>query len=200
MLPVFDSAGLATEPGEIRCFYYDPFSLEYAGFSDEFIHIGVSLPGYPTAIVPGAEIAGYVRVFTGESWEQREDHRGALAYSTTDGAPSIVDYVGAIKEGFVTTAPTTPYDVWGNSGWVTDNQKLKAAQVAEAEQEKTRLQSIAASQISILQDATDPGVMGDNILPGDIALLKLWRQYRVLLNRIDTSTAPNIIWPESPVG
>ncbi|EKK0235785.1 tail fiber assembly protein, partial [Escherichia coli] len=25
-----------------------------------------------------------------------------------------------------------------------------------------------------------------------------WKKYRVLLNRIDTSTAPDIVWPEIP--
>lgn len=193
MLPVFDSTGLASEPGEIRCFYYDPFSLEYAGFSDEFIHIGVSLPGYSTAIVPGAEIAGYVRVFTGESWEQREDHRGTLAYSIADGTPSIVDYIGDIKTGFVTDKPTTPYDVWGDGGWVTDNQKMKAAQVAEAQQKKTNLLSIAVSQISILQDAVDLDMATDE----EAAALIAWKKYRVLLNRIDTA-APVIEWPTPP--
>ncbi len=70
--------------------------------------------------------------------------------------------------------------------------------IAQADVTKSYLLSIAVSKISILQDATDPDVMGGNILPGDVALLKLWRQYRVLLNRIDTSTAPEIIWPIQP--
>ncbi|EMG9853476.1 tail fiber assembly protein, partial [Escherichia coli] len=29
-------------------------------------------------------------------------------------------------------------------------------------------------------------------------LLEAWKKYRVLLNRIDTSTAPDIEWPEIP--
>ncbi|MXE05818.1 tail fiber assembly protein, partial [Escherichia coli] len=28
--------------------------------------------------------------------------------------------------------------------------------------------------------------------------LAAWKKYRVLLNRIDTSTAPDIVWPEIP--
>ncbi|EKS5109754.1 tail fiber assembly protein, partial [Escherichia coli] len=27
-----------------------------------------------------------------------------------------------------------------------------------------------------------------------------WKKYRVLLNRVDTSTAPDIEWPAAPVG
>ncbi|HFG0111130.1 TPA: tail fiber assembly protein, partial [Escherichia coli] len=31
------------------------------------------------------------------------------------------------------------------------------------------------------------------------ALLAAWKKYRVLLNRVDTSTAPDIEWPTVPV-
>ncbi|QGX88470.1 phage tail protein [Escherichia coli] len=30
------------------------------------------------------------------------------------------------------------------------------------------------------------------------SLLEAWKKYRVLLNRVDTSTAPDIEWPEEP--
>ncbi|EHT0833430.1 tail fiber assembly protein, partial [Escherichia coli] len=30
------------------------------------------------------------------------------------------------------------------------------------------------------------------------SLLAAWKTYRVLLNRVDTSTAPDIEWPEEP--
>ncbi|MBC0551259.1 tail fiber assembly protein [Escherichia coli] len=30
------------------------------------------------------------------------------------------------------------------------------------------------------------------------AFLAAWKTYRVLLNRVDTSTAPDIEWPEEP--
>ncbi|HDT4530911.1 TPA: tail fiber assembly protein, partial [Enterobacter chengduensis] len=46
MKPVFDKDGLATEPGNIRCFYYNPETGEYSGWSDEYINLGVSMPGY----------------------------------------------------------------------------------------------------------------------------------------------------------
>ncbi|WP_424679672.1 tail fiber assembly protein, partial [Escherichia coli] len=32
------------------------------------------------------------------------------------------------------------------------------------------------------------------------ALLAAWKKYRVLLNRVDTSTAPDIEWPVAPIG
>ncbi|ENI3623931.1 tail fiber assembly protein, partial [Escherichia coli] len=30
------------------------------------------------------------------------------------------------------------------------------------------------------------------------SLMEAWKKYRVLLNRVDTSTAPDIEWPEIP--
>lgn len=32
----------------------------------------------------------------------------------------------------------------------------------------------------------------------ELLQLKTWKKYRVLLNRVDTSTAPDIDWPEKP--
>ncbi|MDN0004869.1 tail fiber assembly protein [Providencia stuartii] len=36
------------------------------------------------------------------------------------------------------------------------------------------------------------------MLAKEAAALQAWKKYRVLLNRIDTSLAPNIEWPEKP--
>ncbi len=41
--PVFDENGLATVPGDMRCFYYDAETSEYTGWSDEYINTGVSM-------------------------------------------------------------------------------------------------------------------------------------------------------------
>lgn len=44
------------------------------------------------------------------------------------------------------------------------------------------------------QDAKDLGMATDN----ELGLLLAWKEYRVLLNRIDASTAPVIEWPTAP--
>lgn len=46
MKPVFDENGLATVPGDMRCFYYDAETSEYTGWSDEYINTGVSMPAW----------------------------------------------------------------------------------------------------------------------------------------------------------
>ncbi len=50
MKPVFDENGLATVPGDMRCFYYDAVTSEYTGWSDEYINTGVSMPACSTGI------------------------------------------------------------------------------------------------------------------------------------------------------
>lgn len=69
-------------------------------------------------------------------------------------------------------------------------QELKAV----AEGKKSELIREAGEAIAILQDAVDLGIATD----GENARLLAWKNYRVLLNRIDTSTAPDIEWPTTP--
>ncbi|MEB2441418.1 tail fiber assembly protein, partial [Citrobacter braakii] len=107
MKPVFDDNELAVEPGDIRCFYYDAETGEYTGWSDEYINIGVSMPGNSTGIAPGEADTGKVYLFTGTGWRQEEDHRGITVYSVENKQESVVDYIGPIKEGFVAAEPSS---------------------------------------------------------------------------------------------
>ncbi|WP_150320925.1 tail fiber assembly protein, partial [Enterobacter hormaechei] len=52
----------------------------------------------------------------------------------------------------------------------------------------------AAEAISPLQDAVDLSMASE----AETASLSAWKKYRVLLNRVDTSKAPDIEWPEVP--
>ncbi|MEX0575228.1 tail fiber assembly protein [Enterobacter cloacae subsp. cloacae] len=45
-----------------------------------------------------------------------------------------------------------------------------------------------------LEDAVELGIATDE----EAATLLLWKRYRVLLNRLDLSKAPDIQWPERP--
>ena len=66
--------------------------------------------------------------------------------------------------------------------------------IAEAEQQKQSLLAEANSAIAPLQDAVDLGMATDE----EKAKLTSWKTYRVLLNRVDTSLAPDIDWPVKP--
>ncbi|EHO2029267.1 tail fiber assembly protein [Escherichia coli] len=66
--------------------------------------------------------------------------------------------------------------------------------VAEAELQKSALLTVANNAIAPLQDAVDLEMVTDD----EQALLLAWKKYRVLLNRVDTSAAPEIEWPTQP--
>ncbi|EFE7987505.1 tail fiber assembly protein, partial [Escherichia coli] len=188
MKPIFNENGLATEAGDIRCFYYDSFTYEYTGWSDEHINVGVSMPGNSTDIDPGDEVSGMVAVFNGDAWNQQEDHRGETVFSTANGSRVIVDYIGGIRNGFTTAAPVTPYDKWNGSQWVTDADVQHAADVAAADTEKN-------SRIDQTND-----YINSKQWPGKAALGRLkdaekvqynmWLDYLDALEAVDTSSAP----------
>ncbi|MCU6445617.1 tail fiber assembly protein [Escherichia coli] len=194
MKPVFDKNGLATEPGEIRCFYYAPETGEYTGWSDEYINTGVSMPGHSTDIDPGEEVAGQVAVFKNGAWTQEEDNRGEIVYSTTDGMPSTIDYIGPVHAGYTTTAPSGPYDKWDGEKWVTDTDAQRAADVKAADQQKAALLTEAQETISFWQTELQLGIISDE----DKASLIAWMNYIKAVQAVDTSKAPDITWPTPP--
>ncbi|MTD72748.1 phage tail protein [Escherichia coli] len=51
------------------------------------------------------------------------------------------------------------------------------------------------SKTAPLQDAVDLEIATEE----EASLLAAWKKYRVLLNRVDTSVAPDIEWPAVPV-
>lgn len=194
MKPVFDNKGLATEPGEIRCFYYDQVTSEYMGWSDEYINVGVSMPGHSIDIDPGEEVAGKIAVFSNGTWVLNEDHRGDTVYSTADCTASTVDYIGPIKAGYTSRAPSGPYQKWDGKKWVTDMDAQHAADVEAADQQKAALLAEAQETISFWQTELQLGIISDE----DKASLIAWVQYIKALKAVDTSKAPDITWPVPP--
>lgn len=75
-----------------------------------------------------------------------------------------------------------------------DEETEKAALLSETEAKKTSLMQSANNQIAPLQDAVDLDMATDV----EKQTLADWKKYRVLLNRVDISTAPNIDWPPEP--
>ncbi|WP_234096213.1 tail fiber assembly protein [Citrobacter portucalensis] len=194
MKPVFDKNGLAVEAGDIRCFYYDAVTMEYAGWSDEYIHEGVSMPGNSTDIDPGEMVAGKVFLFTGSGWKQDEDHRGETVYSTADTSSSTVNYIGPVRKGYTTVAPSGPYQKWDGKKWVTDTDAQNAADVEAANQNMAALLAEAQGKISFWQTELQLGIISDE----DKESLIAWVQYIKAVQVIDTSPAPNINWPVKP--
>ncbi|MDE9782001.1 tail fiber assembly protein [Escherichia marmotae] len=130
----------------------------------------------------------------GNGWQRQEDHRGVTVYSTENKTPSVVDYIGPIKEGFVVVAHTSLFDKWDGQKWVADAEAQNVADVAEAEQKKAFLLAEANIAIAPLRDAFDL----DMATEAEKALLLKWKKYRVLLMRVDTAKPERPTPPGGP--
>lgn len=195
MKPVFDADGLAAEPGDVRCFYYDAVTGEYTGWSDEYIHIGVSMPGNSTDIDPGEVVAGKVPLFTGTDWKQEEDHRGMTVYSIESKQESVIDYIGPVRDGFVTAVPASPFDQWDGEKWVTDTAAQHAAAVDAAQRQRQSLIDAAINSVDLIQLKLRAG---RKLTDAETVKLNAVLDYIDAVTATDISTAPDIAWPELP--
>lgn len=97
-------------------------------------------------------------------------------------------------------ASDVPDGVDISGAWVFDGKKIVQRVytgeelIARATTTRDSLMAIATTAIGPLQDAVDIGSATD----AEVELLKQWKTYRVALNRLDLTTAPNIKWPEKP--
>ena len=81
--------------------------------------------------------------------------------------------------------------------WMFDGEKIipvPVNYVYQAESKKQSLMSAATTAIAPLEDASGLGMATKE----ESELLVEWKKYRVLLNRVDTSKAPEIQWPKRP--
>lgn len=63
--------------------------------------------------------------------------------------------------------------------------------IDQAKADKSKLISDASNKIQTLKDRIDSG-------QDKAAELKLWKAYRIALDDVDASTAPDIEWPVAP--
>lgn len=84
-----------------------------------------------------------------------------------------------------------------NGEWLFDGEKITLAPVdhyAVAKLERQNRLNEASNAIAPLQDADELDMATED----ERAVLSLWKRYRVMLNRLDLSKAPDIQWPERP--
>ena len=77
---------------------------------------------------------------------------------------------------------------------VDEPPRTPEQQKSDAANMKATLRAKADAEISWRQDAVDAGIATDE----ETSTLTQWKKYRVLLMRVDTSTAPDIEWPTPP--
>ncbi|EIX9287596.1 tail fiber assembly protein [Klebsiella pneumoniae] len=190
---IFDSNLIATQAGTVQVFHFDMASREFIGTEEVYIHVGVGLPAFSCMEEPPvqSEYQVAVRSEDNSSWTVTEDYRGVTVYDLQTLASHVITEPGPIPDTVTTSAPSTPYDKWDGSAWVTDADAQHAADIAAADLQKKQMITQASAEISILLDAVNLNMATDE----EKFRLTALQAYRVQLNRVDTSLAPDIFWP-----
>lgn len=189
--------GYALNDGEIIVHNYDGETREYISTSTEYLAVGVGIPACSCLDAPGTHKAGYAicRSVDLNSWEYVPDHRGEVVYSTETGDTKEITVPGDYPENTTTIAPLTPYDEWDGEKWVTDTEAQHSAAVEAAEAQRQSLIDAAMASISLIQLKLQAG---RKLSQTETTRLNAVLDYIDAVTATDTSTAPDVIWPELP--
>ncbi len=187
-----DNSGLANEAGTLTIYNYDAQSGELINTFEEYFPQGVGLPANATIIAPPTVKKNHVAVYREGGWQVIADHRGETVYAITNGTSQEVTETIDYPAGTTTLKPATEFDKWDGENWVTDKDAMSAAQVKDAEARRKALLAEAQVTISIWQTELQLGIIDNE----DKAKLTDWLSYIKALQKIDSSAAPDIEWPE----
>ena len=189
--------GYALNDGEITVYNYDGETREYISTSTEYLAVGVGIPACSCLDAPGTHKAGYAicRSVDLNSWEYVPDHRGEVVYSTETGDTKEITVPGDYPENTTTIAPLTPYDKWDSEKWVTDTEAQHSAALDAAEVKRQSLIDAAMASISLIQLKLQAG---RKLTQPENTRLNAVLDYIDAVTATETSTAPDVIWPELP--
>ncbi|OCQ52659.1 Caudovirales tail fiber assembly protein [Photorhabdus australis subsp. thailandensis] len=128
-------------------------------------------------------------------WVLVENKKGIMIYDIESGQSQENKEV-IIPDGFTEQPCPSRYHKWDGK-WVISGdaaEKLNEEIKQCVESKKQKLMAEAGTKIAPLQDAVDLDIATET----EKATLLVWKEYRVMLNRIDTSQITNIEWPEQP--
>ncbi|HHO3376219.1 TPA: tail fiber assembly protein [Morganella morganii] len=128
------------------------------------------------------------------AWINIPDYRGVTAWDKETARAVIIDDVGELPDTLTTIAPDVDCPKWNGKKWVTDKTAKKESDIAAAEAKKQFLIAEVNAETQMLQTKLALGRIKEN----EKALLNAWLDYLDLLEAVDTSTAPDIDWPEKP--
>ena len=194
---VLNSELIATKAGNITVYNYDGETREYISTSNEYLAVGVGIPAYSCLDAPGTYKAGYAicRSVDLNSWEYMPDHRGEIIYSTETGEAKEITAPGDYPENTTTIVPLTTYDKWDGEKWVTDSEAQHGAAVEAAEAQRQSLIDAAMASISLIQLKLQAG---RKLTQAETTRLNAVLDYIDAVTATNTSTAPDVIWPELP--
>lgn len=188
--------GLAAVAGYILVYNSDPATGEFIGVTEEYLLAGVGIPAHSRPDAPPEAGEGYVSVVTDAGWQLVPDYRGKTAYAKNGSGTFTVKVPGELSEGYTAEAPKTAYDSWTEAGWITDDAALKASVIAAADAEKQRKIDDANAYINGRQWPSKLALA--RLADAEKAEFNRWLDYLDALTAVDTSTAPDISWPERP--
>lgn len=120
-----------------------------------------------------------------------EDHRGEVAYSTKDGSPYMVNYIGPLHSEMTSHKPSTPYDEWNGNAWITNEENKKNDAIRKANDVRDLLIDEATAYMNSKQW---PGKAVIGRLKGEeLAQYEIWLDYLDALDSVDTSEDPDVI-------
>ncbi|EOE6700527.1 tail fiber assembly protein [Morganella morganii] len=128
------------------------------------------------------------------AWINIPDYRGVTAWDKETARAVIIDDVGELPDTLTTIAPDVDCPKWNGKKWVTDKTAKKESDIAAAEAKKQFLIAEVNAETQMLQTKLALGRIKEN----EKALLNAWLDYLDLLEAVDTSTAPDIDWPQKP--
>ncbi|WP_234256380.1 tail fiber assembly protein, partial [Escherichia coli] len=169
----------------------------YIFTSTEYLAVGVGIPACSCLDAPGSYKTGYAicRSADFNSWEYVPDHRGEIVFSTETGESKEIKAPGDYPENTTTIAPLSPYDKWDGEKWVTDTEAQHSAAVDAAEAQRQSLIDAAMASISLIQLKLQAG---RKLTQAETTRLNAVLDYIDAVTATDTSTAPDVIWPELP--
>lgn len=177
----------------ITLYHYDSITNELIAITTPYK--GSELPEFSTVIEPPHVQNNEIAIFDGKAWHIEEDHRGELYYEKLTGIQFVIVDLGKVPDYLTPIAPQNEDDVWQDNKWVSKPEPTKPELIEQANELKKQKIADTTFTIEPLKDAESGGYITEE----DSVYLTELKKYRYLLTNVDTSTAPNIEWPEMPV-
>ncbi len=172
-------------------YYFDDNHPLRPYFGDDYANKDSFSPVNALRIAPEFK-AGFHPCERDGAWIMIPDHRGTKVYDITTAQESEIKDLGELPDGVTTMAPDVVFPKWNGKKWVTDKTAKKESDIAAAEAQKQYLIAEVNAETQILQTK----LALKRIKADELELLNAWLDYLDLLEAVDTSTAPDIDWPQ----
>ncbi|WP_334473502.1 tail fiber assembly protein [Arsenophonus sp. PmNCSU2021_1] len=180
-----------------KAYTYTSDTHELLGPCDAYTDETHEILPFHTEKKPLDKRQGFAVVFNeqNQEWEYQEDHRGLVLFDTKSRQSVTIEKLGKVPKYLTPLAPKSEYDVWDGERWVKDVEAENLAKRHKLEGIKQQKLYDATCEIAPLQDAIDLDMATEE----EKKRLIVWKRYRVLVNRIETSTTQEITWPKPPL-